>query len=271
VGAVAILTEFWSGTVDGSGGHAGLYRLCWPDAAGAPVTCRTLEWWPFVQALMAADPRVSWSEARDRWPVFLAARYAAIGAAAACAAVALLVAAGVGCAGLRAKRVLYGLAAATNVLAVLAWAVALVCWSNINATLSNYPLADMKLGYSWACAAGAAGLAAVSALTLTGHGLCLCLCPGACCARARGGSDADGTTELPRYAARGGEEYDDEKWWQSAPAARRAAATTTTTTKTTRVVTGSGTAGSAATSASSSASRASAAKHPEAARMFGGE
>lgn len=280
MGAVAVLTEYWSATVDGSGGHAGLYRLCWPEAAGAAVTCRALEWWPFVQALMAADPRVSWSEARDKWPVFLAARYAAIGASAACAAVALLVAAGVGCTRLAPKRVVYGVAAAANVLAVLAWAVSLVCWSTINATLSNYPLADMQLGYSWACGGGAAGLAAVSALTLCGYSLCLCLCPGACCARGRADSTDGDATELPRYAAsRGGgtDEYD-EKWWQSAPAARKAAAANNR-----MVVTGSGTAGSAATLASSASSvgsrrgggggglAAAPPKHPEAARMFGGE
>lgn len=249
IGAVAILTEFWSSTYDSSGAHIGLYKRCWPESAGGPLACEQLEWWSFTQMLLKSDPTMPFHEASDRWPLMLTTRYCMIGATAGCFAVALLTIVGIAARTLMPKRVLYTIAASVNLLCVLALAAALICWSQINKVVSNYRYADFKLGYSWTLGAASGGLAIVASILLVAHGMCLCFCPGACCSRRVDGlEDEDASTELPMYR-RGNvfreEDAYDEKWWQSAAANDR---------KQRGASKYSGTAGSAASSASSTGS-----------------
>lgn len=103
---------------------------------------------------------------------------------------------------------------------------------------SNYPYANLQLGYSWTLMAAGGGLGIVGMLLLVGHGMCLCFAPRACCAAELDEDDL----ELPSYRRGGaaGEEYDSERWWVSQQRQRA----------TGKHVTGSGIAGSAVSSAS---------------------
>jgi len=150
-----------------------------------------------VSALLAAGgPAFSLDEARDKWDVLLAARYAAIGGAAGSAAAAVLTAGGVAAPSLLAKRVVHALAACLSVLALAALSTAAICWAHLQSKLSAYPYASLQLGYSWTLIVAAGGLLVLAATLLVAHALCLCLCPRACCARGAHASGSDDTDDV---------------------------------------------------------------------------
>ena len=172
--AIAIPTQFWTTSFDGTGSHIGLWELCWivsTPGQGGLLTCYNLDWMN-TQASFRAHGTFNESPdaAAAKWPVLLSARYCMIGAACVYLLAALTQAIRACCDhDDRRQRILLIVGAAAGLAACIANIAAIACFAFLSSKWSNYKLTELLLGPSLFIAIAAAIIAAATTTALVIH------------------------------------------------------------------------------------------------------
>jgi hypothetical protein len=180
---VAIPTQYWMTSYDGTGSHGGLWTLCWttPDPPyGAVLECQQLDW---VNTQNSFRGKGVLSEPPDvaaaKWGFLLGARGCIIGAAGVFALATAFTAAAVAFPRFEHKRIWHALAVTAAGLGVGAVGGAAGCFAYLQGKWSQYKYTELVLGPSWIIAIVAGGIAAVAVAGLVLYMIqpALCLRP----------------------------------------------------------------------------------------------
>ena len=192
---IALPTQFWSTSFDGTGSHISLWQLCWPvgvPGVGAVLHCEQLNWENFVSSFQAEGMKkhaMTADEAASKWGLLLSSRYCLIAAA-----VFYLLASGmqaIAAVGYGSGRLLLISSCTLALVGTVLNYVAVGCFAYLVGKWSAYDYTLLIIGPSWLTALSGACIALITSCTLIVAGVVM-----GCCVGGKGA----GASGLPKYA-----------------------------------------------------------------------